>query len=230
MAGHHGIDLVGEVAEDGEFVLFHELGAAADGGEFVVGVESGGGVAGEVLAATEDAGAAEGVVEGSGELDDLGDVGAVAAAFDGVVGFVVEGDVEDGAQVEVEPEEAEEVAGESAVPGDEVDVAFLAKLLGVGGFVPDFAEAGDAAAFLVDGDDGFDVGDGAEVVEESAKLSRTLDVAGENDEAAGLDSLEEGGGVGVESFAGNADEKSLANHLILDFGFWILDWKGILRG
>lgn len=38
---------------------------------------------------------------------------------------------------------------------DEVDVVFLAELLGVGRFVADEFEAADASPFLVDGDDRF---------------------------------------------------------------------------
>jgi hypothetical protein len=95
---------------------------------------------------------------------------APASAFEGVVCGVVVGDVEDRAEVEVEAEEAEDLAGEFAVLFDEVGVAFVAKGLGIGRFLADESEAGDATAFLVDGDEGFDVGQVAEVVDEFAEL------------------------------------------------------------
>ena len=67
------------MAENGEFMGFHEVAAAFDPRKFVVGVESGGSVAREMFAAAEDAGGAQSVIERSGFFDDLGDVASIAA-------------------------------------------------------------------------------------------------------------------------------------------------------
>ena len=40
MADHHAIDGVGEMAEDGEFVGFHEVARSLNTREFVVGIEA----------------------------------------------------------------------------------------------------------------------------------------------------------------------------------------------
>ncbi len=65
-----------------------------------------------MFAAARDPLGAEGVVESAGQPNDFADVAPVAAAAERVVGFVVEGNIEDGAEIEVESEEAEEPAGQ----------------------------------------------------------------------------------------------------------------------
>ena len=210
VAGHDAIDLREEGGVGHEFAHFHFGTGLGDDGKEFMGIALGGAVAGEVFGAGEDALGAHGTVEHAGVVDDLLGVFAPAAAFEGVVGGVVVGDVEDRAEVEVEAEEAENLAGEFAVLFDEVGVAFVAKSLGVGRFLADESEAGDAAAFLVDGDEGFDVGQVAEVVDEFAELLGGDDVATEDNEAAGLEFFEAGGGFGVEFGAGDAGEEELA--------------------
>jgi hypothetical protein len=165
--------------EDGEFVSFHEFAGALDAGEFVVGIKSGAGVAGKVFAATQDSGGAQGVVECGGFLVDLGGGAAIAAAAQGIVGFVIEGNVEHGAEVEIESENPEDATGEIAVELDEIEVAFVAELLGIWWLAAEKLEAGDAAAFLVDGDDGLGVAQVAKVIDEFAKLGGGCDIATE---------------------------------------------------
>ena len=120
---------------------------------------------------------------------------------------------------------------------DEGGVAFVAEGLGVGGFLADEAEAGDAAAFLVDGDEGLDVGEVAEVIDEFAELFGADDVAAEEDEAAGLEFFEAGGGGGVEFGAGNAGEEELAEEVCVghrgegaEGGAFCLKWGGLPSG
>jgi hypothetical protein len=165
--------------EDGEFVGLHEFAGALDAGEFVVGIESGTGVAGKVFAAAQHSGGAEGVVECGGFLVDFGGGAAIAAAPQGIVGFVVEGNVEHGAEVEIESENPEDASCEIAVALDEIEVAFVAKLLGVWRLAAEELEAGDAAAFLVDGDDGLGVAEVAKVIDELAELDGGFDIATE---------------------------------------------------
>lgn len=68
-----------EMAEDGEFMGFHEVAAAFDARKFVVGVEAGRSIAGEVFSAAENAGGAQTVIECGSFFDGLGDIAAVAA-------------------------------------------------------------------------------------------------------------------------------------------------------
>ncbi len=92
---------------------------------------------------------------------------------------------------------------------DQVEVVFLAELLGVGRFVADEFEAADASPFLVNGDDGFVVAEVAQIVDEFAELFGRRDISAEEDVAAGLGGAEEGGGGGVEFHSRNAEEKEL---------------------
>lgn len=91
----------------------------------------------------------------------------------------------------------------------EFKIPAVAKLLGIGRFVADEFEAGDAAAFLVDGDDGFDIAEAAEVVDKLSELVGGLDVSAEENESSGLDVAKELGCCGIEFGAGNADEDEL---------------------
>jgi chromosome segregation and condensation protein ScpB len=71
----------------------------------------------------------------------------------------------------------------------------------------------NASAFLINRDEGLDVRDVAEVSDEFAELSRTLDVPAEKDEATGLELFETGGGFGVEFGTGDAHEKELTEEV-----------------
>ena len=90
MADHHAVDGVSEMAEDSEFMGFHEIARSLNAREFMVGVEARRGVTGKVLAATQHAGGAETIIEGAGFLNHLGHIATVATASKRIVGFVVE--------------------------------------------------------------------------------------------------------------------------------------------
>ena len=102
MADHHAVDGVGEMAEDSEFKGFHEIARSINAREFVVGIESRRGVTGKVLAATQHAGGAKAIIEGAGFLNHLGHIATIATATERIVGFVIEGDIENGTEVEIE--------------------------------------------------------------------------------------------------------------------------------
>lgn len=197
------------MAEDGEFVSFHEVLGTLDAGEFMVGVESRRGVAGKVFSATENAGGAKAIIEGAGFLNHLGHIAAIASAPERVVSFIIEGNIEHGTEVEVESEQAEDASGDVSVATYESEVPAVAELLGVGGLVADELESGNSPAFLIDGDDRFHLTEIAEVVDELAELRGGLNIASEENEAAGLDLAEEAGGFGIEFGAGDADEQEL---------------------
>ena len=58
------------------------------------------------------------------------------------------------------------------MPANQAQVAAVAELLRVRRFIANKLEARDAAAFLVDSDDGFDLAHIAKIVDELAKLRR----------------------------------------------------------
>lgn len=152
---------------------------------------------------------AHGTIEHAGVVDDLLRVFSPAASFQRVVGGVVVGDIEDGAEVEVETEEAEDLAGEFPVLFDKVGVALVTQRLGVWRFLANETEAGNAATFLVNGDEGFDFRQVTKVVNEFTELFRRNDVPTEEDEAAGLEFLEASGRFRVEFWARDASEEEL---------------------
>ena len=217
MADHHAVDCLDKVAEDGEFVLLHKFLGAFDAGEFVVGIEPCRGVAREMLAAAENTGGPQRIVESRRFFNDLGDIAPIAAAAKRVVGLIVERDVQHGTEVEVEAENSKEAACDIAVAADQVQIRGVAELLGAGRLVPDTFEAGNATAFLVDRDDRLDAAQISEVVDEFAQLLGSLDIATEENEPSRLDLAEEAGGVGIEFRARNTNKKKLTG---------ILGWHG----
>ena len=55
-----------------------------------------------MFAATQDSGGAQAIIEGAGFLDHFGHIPTVATATKRVVGFVIEGNIEYGTEVEIE--------------------------------------------------------------------------------------------------------------------------------
>lgn len=210
VAGHDAVDLWKQSGVGHELAHFHFGTGFGDDWQELMGVTFSGAITGEVLGAGEDALGAHGTVEDAGVVDDLLSVFAPATAFEGIVGSVVVGDVEDGAEVEIKAEVAEQLAGEFAVLFDELRVTFIPKGLGIGGLLADETEAGDATTFLVDSDERLNVREIAQVVDKFAELLWGDDVSSKEDEATGLEFFETGGGVGVEFGAGDAGEEELA--------------------
>lgn len=93
---------------------------------------------------------------------------------------------------------------------NEFDIALLPQLLRVRRFVADHPQTRNAAAFLIDGDDRFDLADGAEIVDQLAQLRRTLDVSREKNKTARLHPLKQVGRLAIEFGAGDASENELA--------------------
>ena len=98
----------------------------------------------------------------SGILDDLCRRAAVAAPSQGIIGFVVEGNVQHRTEIEIEAEEPKQPSGNVAMPANESRIALIAELAGVGRFVANKLQARNPAALLIDRDDGFDVDLGRE--------------------------------------------------------------------
>jgi hypothetical protein len=139
-----------------------------------------------MFAATENPLPAQPFIERARQPYDLFHALAVAAAAERIIRVVIEGNVEDGTEIEVETEQAEEPAGDLAVAPDEGNVVAITELLRVRRLVPDQPQPGHAAAFLVDRDDWLDLAHIAQVIDQFPQLGRALDIAAKENESARL--------------------------------------------
>jgi hypothetical protein len=73
---------------------------------------------------------------------------------------------------------------------DQLEIAFLAKLLRIGRLAPDETKAGDPPSLLIDSDERFDLAEVTQIVDQFAKLIRRFDVSSEENETTGLEFLE----------------------------------------
>jgi len=183
-----------------------------------MGIQSGACVAGEVFAAAHHAGRAQAAIEGAGKRDDLCGTASIASAAERVVGLVVEGNVEHRAQIEIESEESEQASGDEAVLRNEGRIALVPELLCVGRFVSDEPEPRNAPPFLVDRDDWLDRAGIAQIVDQFSELGGRFDIAAEQNKSPGLESADQGGKFGIESFARNSKQQGLAGMMGLHNG------------
>jgi hypothetical protein len=210
VAGHHAVEFWQQRGVGQQFALFHLLAAFRDHWQELMWVALGGAVAGEVLAAAQDAFLAHGAVEDARVGDDLLRIFAVGAAFERVVRRIVIADVQNRAEVEIETEVTQNLSGEFAMTLDQFGIALVSQRLGIRRLLADQTQSRNAAAFLVDGDERLDVRDVAQVVDEFAELLRRLNVPSEQNKTTRLEFFEPGGGFRGEFRAGDAHEKKLA--------------------
>ncbi len=167
------------------------------------------GVSGEVLAAGEDAGRLESLVEDPCHGDDLIGRRAIAAAAEGVVGLIIEGNVEDRAEVEIETEDPQKLSCNLPMTGDELEISLVAELAGVGRLVAEKLETRNPSTLLVDGDDRLDIAEFPEAVGETTKLIGRLDIAAKENKSSWLNPADEVG-IGIIDFhAGHTKEQKL---------------------
>src|SRR2546422_7766980 len=130
-----------------------------------------------MFAATGDSLPAHGVVECTGVAHNLLDRSSVTAAAKGIVGVVIERDIEHRAKIEIETENAQQPSGDVTVTTDKIDIVLVAELLRIRRLVADETQTRNATAFLVDRDDRFDLAQIAQVVDQFTQLRRGRDVA-----------------------------------------------------
>src|SRR5215475_12777335 len=107
---------------------------------------------------------AHGLIEGTRVAHDLLNTFPVAPAVQGILGVIVEGNVEHGTKIEIEPEKAQQTSGDVAVTPDQIDIILIAQLLRVRRFVADAPQSRDAPAFLINRDDRLNVAQVAQIV------------------------------------------------------------------
>ena len=164
-----------------------------------------------MFAAAEHAAGAQRTVELLRIGDHLGHIAPVAATAQGIVRLVIEGNVEHGAKIEIETEEAQDLRRDFAVAANERNIAFIAELLRVGRLFADQPQARDASAFLIDGDDRLDLRDITQIVDQLPQLFGLLDVASEKDKPARLHAAEHGSGVRIQFRPRHTDQKQLTD-------------------
>ena len=164
-----------------------------------------------MFAAAEHAAGAQRAVELLRIGDHLGHIAPVATSAQGVVRLVIEGNVEHGAKIEIETEEAQDLRRDFAVAANERNIAFIAELLRVGRFLADQTQTRNASTFLIDRDDRFDLRDIAQIVDQLSQLFGLLDVASEKDKPARLHAAEHGSGVRIEFRPRHTDQKQLTD-------------------
>jgi hypothetical protein len=147
---------------------------------------------------------AHGFIKRAGIAHDLFDIFSIAPAAQRIFRVIIEGNVEHGTKVEIKSEEPQQTSGDLAVTPDELDIVFIAQLLRVRRFVSDEAQSRDAAAFLIDCDDGLDVTQVAQIVDELSKLRPALEIASEKNVCARLDAPKQTGCFRIEFFSGNS--------------------------
>jgi hypothetical protein len=139
----------------------------------------------------------------------LFDGSAVTAAAQGVVSFVIKGNVEDRAEIEVESENAQELSGDFTMSSDECNIVLISQLLGIGWFTSDQSQSGDASSFLIDRDDRLHFAQVAEIIDQFTKPGRTLDVTAEKNIPTRLDPSEQASCFGVKLDTGDSSKDQL---------------------
>jgi len=119
-------------------------------------IKSSAGVAWEMLAATQHPGRPQRGVKVLGVRDDLGRRAPVTAPAQGIVSFVIEGDVQHRAKIEIEAEKLEQPSGDVAMTADESRITLIAELTRVRRLIANKFQSRNPASLLIDGDDGFD--------------------------------------------------------------------------
>src|ERR1700757_351455 len=137
-----------------------------------------------MFAATGDPLLTHGVIKRTGIAHNLLDVFPVAPAAQRILSVLIERNVEHGTKIQIESEKAQQTSGNVAVAPDQIDVIFIAQLLRVRRFVSDPPQSRDAPAFLIDRNDGLDVAQLAQIVDEFSELWRALKVASKNNECS----------------------------------------------
>src|SRR5438874_235132 len=106
---------------------------------------------------------------------------------------------------------AQQTSGDVAVAPDQIDIVLIAQLLRVRRFVSDAPQSRDAPAFLIDRNNGLDVAQVAQIVDELLELRRTLEIASEKNECPRLHATKQPSCFRIEFFSGNTGHDQLTN-------------------
>jgi hypothetical protein len=166
-----------------------------------------------MLAAAGDPLPAHGIVKRCGVAHHLFDSFPVAPAVQRILGVIVEGNVEHWTQIEIEPEKPEQTSRDVTVSPDQIDIVLIAQLLRVWRFVSDAPESRDAPTFLINCDDGLDVAQVAQIINEPSELRSALEIASENNVCPGLDAPKQTRRFGIEFLPRNTRHDQLTQRI-----------------
>ena len=149
----------------------------------------------------------ERVVECTGEPNDLVYCRSVAPAAKRIICLIIEGDIQHGTQIEIEPEQPEQLAGQRPMESDEWFLVFLPELLSAGRLIANQPESRNPASFLINRNDRLSPGKIAQVINKLSQLRWRLDVAAEKNVATGLHLPKNPGRFRVKIEPGNTDQE-----------------------
>src|SRR5438477_11256740 len=132
-----------------------------------------------MFAATGDPLPAHGLIKRTGIAQNLLDIFSITPAVQRVFGVIIEGNVKHRTKSDIEPEKAQQTSGDVAVAPDQIDIVLVAQLLRIRRFVSDAPQSRHASAFLIDRNNGLDLAQVAQIVDELSKLRRALEIASE---------------------------------------------------
>ena len=162
-----------------------------------------------MFAAAGDPLPAHGLIKRTGIAHNLLDIFSITPAVQRVFGVIIEGNVEHRTKIDIEPEKAQQTSGDVAVAPDQIDIVLVAQLLRVRRFVSDAPQSRHASAFLIDRNNGLDLAQVAQIVDELSELRRALEVASEENECPRLHAPKQTGCFRIESFSGNTRHDQL---------------------
>src|SRR5436305_3471124 len=216
MAGRSRWDVLAcKCAKHRELILIELFPCAIDPRQFKMSVGFRAGVSREMFATARNSLVAHRVIERTGITDNLVDRFPITSPAQRIVRVIVKRNVEHGAKIEIEPENAQQTSGDIAVTANEIDVVLVAQLLGVRWLGADQTQARHASAFLVDGDDRLGFAQIAQIVDQLSQLRRALNVAPKKNESARLHAPKHFRARRVEFLPGNAAKYELAERIIL---------------
>src|SRR6476620_182766 len=166
-----------------------------------------------MFAAAADPLPAHGLIERTGVAHNLFHIFPVTPAVQRVFSVIIEGNVEHRTKIEIEPEKAQQTSRDVAVAPDQIDIVLLAQLLRVRRFVSDAPQSRNAPAFLIDRNNGLDVAQVAQIVDELSELRPTLEIASEENVCPRLHAPKQTGCFPIELFSGNTRHYQLTNRI-----------------
>jgi hypothetical protein len=99
------------------------------------------------------------------------------------------------------------------VTPDQIDIVLLAQLLRIRWFVSDAPQPGDAAAFLIDCNNGLDFAEVAQIVDELSELRRALEIASEDNVCPRLHAPKQPGCFRTQFFSGDTGHNQLTKRI-----------------
>jgi len=149
-------------------------------------------------------------IEHTRQLNDLRGIAPITTPTKRVVRFLIEGNIQDRAKIEIEPEEAQKSPRNLSMSPNEFKIIPFTQLLSVWRFLADQPEARHSSTFLVDGNYRLGRAQVAQIIDEFPQLGWTFDVATKQDEATGLDLSKKRSRFRVEPRTWNPGEDQLA--------------------